>query len=350
MGSRPRVAPVLQDTERLVHQVFEPQLRSLGLTVGQIEKQDLAELEVSLDRLNEAIANADSFGKIRLEFTSDSNVLIKSGSTAAVIELGILPVLLERKAVVLDRIRGGKAPFSVASESASTQEKSAILRIDIDGSWPVDDITKLLTKLEQAYLAAAALESLTEPSRMGLSASATTSHEYTADELLRAVVAFRLGGGLRIQSIYYNSPGFIAVIGALNPLKTVKDGITENRDINRKREETRLATDVELQKLSIEHQQAIEQERRQSEEMLLAHQRKVAKLQIEAQETRIQAFLSVMDRLPPAQRTAAAADLFQLMLQNVEGIANDSRVGEITMLESKEPAVKQSTTNESSSN
>jgi hypothetical protein len=61
-------------------------------------------------------------------------------------------------------------------------------------------------------------------------------------------------------------------------------------------------------------------------------------LQGRAEAARVQVFLSVIDRLPPAQRTAAAADLFQLMIQNTESIANDSRVGEIRLLESKEPA------------
>jgi hypothetical protein len=252
---QPRVKPI-QDTDRLVRQVFEPQLMSLGLAVKQIEDQDLGQLEASLDKLNEAIGSADSFGKIRLEFTADSGSVITSASTSATVELGILPLLLERKAIVLDRMRKAAAPFEAASGSVPVAEISAFLRVDIEGSWSVGDIIKLLTQLEQAYLAAAALESLAEPSRMGISASAKAPHEYTADELLRAVVAFRLGEGLRVRSIQYSSPGFVEVIGVLNPLKTVKDGITENRDINLKREEARLSDERERQRLSMEHEQA----------------------------------------------------------------------------------------------
>jgi hypothetical protein len=46
-------------------------------------------------------------------------------------------------------------------------------------------------------------------------------------DLLQTVTAFRLVGGLRFGSLSYESPGFVEVIGALNPLKTVKDGITQ---------------------------------------------------------------------------------------------------------------------------
>ena len=99
---------------------------------------------------------------------------------------------------------------------------------------------------------------------------------------MQAVVAFRLGEGLRVQSIHYSSPGFFEFFGALNPLKTVKDGITENRDINRKREETRLFDERERQRQAMEHEQAMEQEHRRNEEMLLTHEREVMKVHIEA--------------------------------------------------------------------
>jgi len=327
--------------EQRVHEFFEPQLRALRLTVDQIEEQDLSQLEASLDILNDAIANPDSFGKISFSFGGEAGPIIVKSRSAAHVELGILPILLERKGLVVDRIREGATPYSATAGSAMMQEKFAILRVDIDGSWPVDNLIKLLTQLEQAYLAAAALESLTEPSRMGISISAATPREYTADELLRAVVAFRLGGGLRVGSIHYGSPGFLEFIGALNPLKTVKDGVTENRDINRKREETKLYDERERQRQSMEHEQALEKERRRGTEIRLEHERELAKLQMKAAEVRAQTFLSVMDRLPPAQRTAAASDLFQLMIRNAESIANDARVGEMKILESGEPAASE---------
>ena len=210
-----------------------------------------------------------------------------------------------------------------------------ILRLEINGSWSVENFTQLLTKLEETYFAAASLESLTEPWAIGGS-SITGPREQRATELINAVVAFRLGGGLRVRSLHYGSPGFVEVIGALNPLKTVKDGITENREINRKREETRLFDERERQRQSGEYEQSIKGENRQTEQMRLAHEREMSKLQIRAEEARVKALLSVIDRLPPDQRTTAAAELFQIMTRNTESIANDVRVGEVRMLETGE--------------
>ena len=55
-----------EQSERVVRDFFEPQLRALGLTVNLIKEQNLEQLEASLNRVNEAIANPDSLGKIRL--------------------------------------------------------------------------------------------------------------------------------------------------------------------------------------------------------------------------------------------------------------------------------------------
>ena len=236
--------------------------------------------------------------------------------------------LREAQAALQQRI----SPHPVNIESGF-----GVLRLGINGSWSVEAFAQLLTHVEQAYFAAAALESLTEPWRIG-SSTVTKPREQTAEELLQAVVAFRLGGGLRIRALHYGSAGFIEVIGALNPLKTVKDGITENREINRKREETRLFDERERKKQSAKHKQTMEQARRREEQMRLDHDREMIKLQIEAEKARAEALLSVIDRLEPDQRTAAAASLFQMLTQNVEGIANDARLTEVKMLETREPA------------
>jgi hypothetical protein len=218
----------------------------------------------------------------------------------------------------------------------SSQDQLAILRVDIAGSWSLDGLIQLLTQLEQAYLAAAALESLSEPSLLGNSTLLGRPHERTADELLQAVRAFRLAGGLRVRSLHYTSPGFIEVIGALNPLKTVKDGITENRNINRKRDEARLLDERERQKQSMEHEQSMEEEHRRREEMQHTHEIEIAKLQLEAETARVQTFLHVIDRLPSSERTVATTSLFHLLLQNAESIANETRVTGVRMLEAGE--------------
>jgi hypothetical protein len=123
------------------------------------------------------------------------------------------------------------------------------------------------------------------------------------------------------------------VLGALNPLKTVKDGITENREINREREEARLFDERERQRQSMEHELAMAVEQRQTEQMRLAHKRQMAEVQIEAKKTQAQLILSLMAHLPDDQKSIVAVNLIQRMVDNVESISSDARLGEVRMLE-----------------
>jgi hypothetical protein len=60
--------------EEVVHQYFEPQLARLGLSVEQIERQDLDELNQSLIKVNEAISHPDNFGTVKLKVTADAGM------------------------------------------------------------------------------------------------------------------------------------------------------------------------------------------------------------------------------------------------------------------------------------
>jgi len=80
---------------------FEPQLVALGLGENQIKEQNLEELMESLERINEIIANPSSFGTYRIS-GSISVVLTKTDSH---IEVGVLPIALERKKIIKDRIK-----------------------------------------------------------------------------------------------------------------------------------------------------------------------------------------------------------------------------------------------------
>ena len=194
-----------------------------------------------------------------------------------------------------------------------------ILRLDINGSWSVDAFTQLLTQLEQAYFAAATLEALTEPGTTSIS-SFTGPPEQAAKDLRDTVAAFRLGGGLQVGSLHYGSPGFFEFIGSLNPLKIVADFITKNREINRKRQETKLFDERERQ--------------RQSDE----YEIEMAKVRIEAEKARTQTWVSVIDRLSPEERTPVTAELVKVLTRNTEGIANDARLRGARMLETGEQA------------
>ena len=85
---------------------FEPQLESIGLSAEQIEGQTLEELEVSLANVNVAIQHPESFGSMSITFA------VNAGKLAALVappseghmSIGALPVLLERKSMILRRI------------------------------------------------------------------------------------------------------------------------------------------------------------------------------------------------------------------------------------------------------
>src|SRR4051812_25799441 len=88
----------------LAQEFFEPQLASIGLSVQQIESLSLEDCEAALERVNEAIAHPDSFGTYRLAFTAEAGVLLAKANNDAHISIGILPILLERKSMILRRI------------------------------------------------------------------------------------------------------------------------------------------------------------------------------------------------------------------------------------------------------
>ena len=205
-----------------------------------------------------------------------------------------------------------------------------VLRVEIHGSWSVGDLIKLLERLEDGYKAAAALQSLiAHPSEPGPAS-------LSADDLLQLVTTFQLAGGLRLGSLRYGSPGFLEVIGALNPLKTVKDGITENREINRKRDETRRLDEREREQQAMQHQEAMAQGSRWSEQQQQSHALEVARLQMEAEAARFSAMTTLIDRLPAAQQSAVAAQVRQLLIGATEAIANDARIDEVKMLEPRD--------------
>jgi hypothetical protein len=214
-----------------------------------------------------------------------------------------------------------------------------VLQIDIHGSWSVADFTQLLGRLEDGYKAAAALESLTGQASSSAVSQSPQSVGISADDLLQTVTAFQLGGGLRLGSLRYGSPGFLQVIGDLNPLKTVKDSVTENREINRKRDETRRLDEREREQQADKHEEVMTRESRASEQQQQAHVIEVARLQLEAEAARFNAMKDLLDRLPADQRSVAAAQILQRLIGDTEAIANDARIDGARMLEQADSPV-----------
>lgn len=86
-------------------QQFESELIRLELGKEQIERQTLPELEQSLERVNDAIQHPESFGVIRLKVVADVGFVIAKSGAEANYEIGIIPILLERKKLILERIQ-----------------------------------------------------------------------------------------------------------------------------------------------------------------------------------------------------------------------------------------------------
>ena len=106
MGFR-RPEPSIAGLEDATERIFGPQLEALGLSAGQITSQNLAELQDSLGRVNDAIAHPESFGTYAFELHANSGTLISVLTTASEghVTLGVLPLLLRRKKLILERIR-----------------------------------------------------------------------------------------------------------------------------------------------------------------------------------------------------------------------------------------------------
>ena len=92
-----------ESRERVMRQLFEPELAKLGLDRQDIDKQSREQLEQSLQTLNDAIRNPQIYGVVHLKYTGDG-VVITDKADQSHVEVGILPLLLERKQLILNRL------------------------------------------------------------------------------------------------------------------------------------------------------------------------------------------------------------------------------------------------------
>ena len=114
MSARPRDAAInaainlsegLERIDAFARVHFEKQLRDMSLAADQIKRQDLRGLDLSLSRVNDAIAHADSFGTLKIKISAETGPIIVKESSDAHFERSILPFLLESKSLILDRIK-----------------------------------------------------------------------------------------------------------------------------------------------------------------------------------------------------------------------------------------------------
>jgi len=117
--------------EEIIRNFFEPQLARLGLSADQIEQQNLEELNESLKKINDAIAQPQAFGTLKMSIGPTGLFVVKAESH---FEVGILPLLLERKALILRRIKtlGGERRIETLKDLVATVA-DADLRTKIEG-------------------------------------------------------------------------------------------------------------------------------------------------------------------------------------------------------------------------
>jgi len=100
MGPSIQTAPGDRVSEE-ARRYFEPRLTEIGLSAEKVAEYSLPELHRALERVNDAIAHPESFGVLKMRLGTGRIFVV---SSEAEIEIGILPLLLDRKRLILTRI------------------------------------------------------------------------------------------------------------------------------------------------------------------------------------------------------------------------------------------------------
>ncbi|HEX6477600.1 MAG TPA: hypothetical protein VF043_02055 [Ktedonobacteraceae bacterium] len=124
----PNLAAEKLDVLKQSRVFYEPQLIALGLGIQELERQTLEELEISLNTVNDAIKDPSAFGKLRFAFSVSTGRAIIRPSSAddSQFEVSILPLLLERRKLILERSKELRGDEEIAKlqdlASNATQE------------------------------------------------------------------------------------------------------------------------------------------------------------------------------------------------------------------------------------
>jgi predicted nucleotide-binding protein len=90
------------DQARLFH---EPHLAAQGLSENTINDQTLQQLQDSLAKVDIIISHPEQFGFFRIKVTAEGTSILVKNQAEAQIEIGILPLLLQRKQLIIERIK-----------------------------------------------------------------------------------------------------------------------------------------------------------------------------------------------------------------------------------------------------
>lgn len=135
---------------------FDAQLEQIGLGEAQIQSQNIAELEGSLARVDDALRSPESFGVLKLSFSANAAVFIVKSDAASHIEVGVVPLLLERKKLIVDRLRllRKQRPISTLSELINSVSDSGLrdqLRSELEATRHVSSPKRHSTNMRRNY-------------------------------------------------------------------------------------------------------------------------------------------------------------------------------------------------------
>ena len=110
------------------HNFFETHLERIGLSEAQIKDQDVPSLEDSLVRIDDALRNPESFGVLNLRITADAGVVIARSNAEAQLQIGAVPISLERKKLVSERLRSirSQRPIQTLAELIESVSDSSL--------------------------------------------------------------------------------------------------------------------------------------------------------------------------------------------------------------------------------
>ncbi len=121
-----------ESTREKLNLFFEKQLSDLELDVDKLEHQTLDELKRSLTIIDQAIEHHESFGKFSLKFSAQGSFIVAQSNAESHFAIGILPLLLERKQIILQRIENilkSQAPSIAKKAEAKERMKTELTRL-----------------------------------------------------------------------------------------------------------------------------------------------------------------------------------------------------------------------------
>jgi hypothetical protein len=117
-----------------VNHYFEEQLDTLGLGTEVLRQASEEALHRKLIIVKNALDNHESFGKFGIKYSADISVIVSNNKSESLFEVGILPLLLERYQIILERL---------------DEFDKSTLQVDKDINTLIESVKKQLTRVAQ---------------------------------------------------------------------------------------------------------------------------------------------------------------------------------------------------------